>query len=146
MDAISCIDSSIEISGSDLADLRHVVDDFDVKTAAGQAARRAQAAKLRQCGFSVSKAKKRAVDAKPTPEMLDAAKQTLGRGGSHEDAVKAAMSAAKMGPGRPPLNPGDPLKSITVRLPASVAARLRDLAAQRGESQGAVIAAGLARL
>jgi hypothetical protein len=87
-------DGTIEISGQDLLSMQLVVDDFDVEIAAGQAARRVEAAKLHKQGLSWSKARKQAADAKPTPEMFKIVRLHLGRGGNHESAVQAAMAAA----------------------------------------------------
>lgn len=87
-------DGTIEISGQDLLNMQLVIDDFDVGVAAGQAARRVEAAKLHKDGLSWSSTRKQAANAKPTPEMLKIVRLHLGRGGNHESAVQAAMAAA----------------------------------------------------
>jgi len=87
-------DGSLEISGADLADFKIVVDEAAARYLAGAAARRALAAKNRRAGMSVRTARKLAVEARPTPEMLRVVRNMLGRGNCPEVVIRAAMRAA----------------------------------------------------
>ncbi len=89
-------DGTIEISGQDLANLTHVVHEAEVLSLGQAAARRVEAARLKQSGLSWSKARKAAVNAQPTPEMLKVIRERLGHGWNFTQVIAAATAAAGM--------------------------------------------------
>lgn len=73
-----------------------VINEYDVAIAAGQAARRLAAERLREQGYSWRNAHKAAAAAKPTPEMINAVRGSFERGDNHECAVIVAMQTMEV--------------------------------------------------
>lgn len=87
-------DGTVEISAEELAGLRHVVEESLVLDLGRAAARRVEAASLKQSGLTWSKARKAAQNAEPTEEMLKVIRERLGRGWNNTDAIHAAVTAS----------------------------------------------------
>lgn len=88
--------NTIEVSGQDLANLTLVVHESEVLSLGQAAARRVEAARLKRTGLSWSKARKAAVNAQPTPEMLKVIRERLGRGWNFNQVIGAAVATAGM--------------------------------------------------